>query len=37
MLGLAFGSIAQERRRLGPGMAAHFITNTVAVVADLLL
>ena len=34
---LPFGYIAQERRRLGPGIAAHFITNTVAVVVNLVL
>ncbi|HEX2699244.1 MAG TPA: CPBP family glutamic-type intramembrane protease [Acidimicrobiales bacterium] len=37
VLGLAFGYIAQERRRLGPGIAAHAVTNIVAVVVNLLL
>jgi membrane protease YdiL (CAAX protease family) len=37
VLGLAFGLVAQERRRLGPGIAAHFVTNTVAVVVHLVL
>ena len=35
VLGLAFGYIAQERRRLGPGMVAHAVTNTIAVVVNL--
>lgn len=37
VLGMAFGYIAQEKRRLGPGIAAHFVTNTVAVVVNLVL
>lgn len=37
VLGLAFGYIAQDRKRLGPGIAAHAITNTVAVMVNLVL
>ena len=37
ILGLGFGYIAQERRRLGPGMVAHAITNVIAVVVNLYL
>lgn len=37
VLGLGFGYIAQERRCLGPGMVAHFVTNVVAVVVNLVV